>query len=262
MRRSGVCLGEDLAGSGKRVKGSGVGRPRASGAAASRPDARQAVLDAAGALFTDAGYAATTTRAIAERAGLRQASLYYHFPAKEDILAALLADTVRPSLAVAADLLAADAPVAARLWALAYADIRLLGGARHNLGALYLLPEVASPNLARFRSERAELRSVYRNWDSLKGSVIFYDENGDAMKEAPWEAGPFKQMDFLGLDFLRRGFAELGLDEPALLRGRRHRIYLLARSTSDRDAPEVEYGEDTWCFAVLVSLGLPETAET
>src|SRR5438477_7511925 len=49
---------------------------------------------------------------------------------------------------------------------------------------------------------------------------------------------------------------------PALLRGRRHRIYLLARSTSDRDAPEVEYGEDTWCFAVLVSLGLPETAET
>jgi len=162
MRRSGVCLGEDLAGSGKRVKGSGVGRPRASGAAASRPDARQAVLDAAGALFTDAGYAATTTRAIAERAGLRQASLYYHFPAKEDILAALLADTVRPSLAVAADLLAADAPVAARLWALAYADIRLLGGARHNLGALYLLPEVASPNLARFRSERAELRSVYR----------------------------------------------------------------------------------------------------
>jgi 3-hydroxyacyl-CoA dehydrogenase len=33
-----------------------------------------------------------------------------------------------------------------------------------------------------------------------------------------WEAGPFKQMDMLGLDFLQRGFAELGLDEPALLR--------------------------------------------
>ncbi len=33
-----------------------------------------------------------------------------------------------------------------------------------------------------------------------------------------WEAGPFKQMDLLGADFLRRGFAELGLDEPALLR--------------------------------------------
>jgi 3-hydroxyacyl-CoA dehydrogenase len=33
-----------------------------------------------------------------------------------------------------------------------------------------------------------------------------------------WDAGPFKQMDLLGLDFLRRGFADLGLDEPALLR--------------------------------------------
>lgn len=143
------------------VKGAGVGRPRASGAAASRPDARQAVLDAAGELFTGAGYAATTTRAIAERAGLRQASLYYHFPAKEDILAELLADTVRPSLALAARLVEGTAPVAVRLWALAYADIRLLGGARHNLGALYLLPEVGSANLARFREERADLKAAY-----------------------------------------------------------------------------------------------------
>lgn len=119
------------------------------------------MLDAAGELFTGAGYAATTTRAIAEQAGLRQASLYYHFPAKEDILAALLAGTVRPSLELAAGLVGGNAPVAVRLWALAYADIRLLGGARHNLGALYLLPEVASPNLARFRAERAELKAAY-----------------------------------------------------------------------------------------------------
>jgi len=34
-----------------------------------------------------------------------------------------------------------------------------------------------------------------------------------------WELGPFKQMDLLGADWLRAGFAELGLDEPALLRG-------------------------------------------
>jgi 3-hydroxyacyl-CoA dehydrogenase len=33
-----------------------------------------------------------------------------------------------------------------------------------------------------------------------------------------WELGPFKQMDLLGIEFLRRGFTELGLDEPALLR--------------------------------------------
>ena len=33
-----------------------------------------------------------------------------------------------------------------------------------------------------------------------------------------WEAGPFKQMDLLGVDWLRNGFEELGLDEPALLK--------------------------------------------
>ncbi|MGW4486134.1 TetR/AcrR family transcriptional regulator [Amycolatopsis sp. NPDC004368] len=144
-------------------KVTGVGRPRASGAAASRQDARSAVLDAAGELFTGAGYAATTTRAIAERAGLRQASLYYHFPAKEDILAELLAATVRPSLAVAAGLVSSSSsePASVRLWALAYADVRLLGGARHNIGALYLLPEVSSPNLAGFRADRAELKAAY-----------------------------------------------------------------------------------------------------
>jgi 3-hydroxyacyl-CoA dehydrogenase len=32
-----------------------------------------------------------------------------------------------------------------------------------------------------------------------------------------WEAGPFQQIEALGLDFLRQGFAELGLDEPDLL---------------------------------------------
>jgi 3-hydroxyacyl-CoA dehydrogenase len=32
-----------------------------------------------------------------------------------------------------------------------------------------------------------------------------------------WEAGPFQQMEALGLDFLREGFAALGLDEPDLL---------------------------------------------
>ena len=32
-----------------------------------------------------------------------------------------------------------------------------------------------------------------------------------------WEAGPFQQMDALGHDFLREGFARLGLDVPPLL---------------------------------------------
>lgn len=145
-----------------RTVTNGVGRPRASGATASSQDAKRAVLGAAAELFTTTGYSATTTRAIAELAGLRQASLYYHFPAKEDILFALLAETVRPSLEVARVLLGTGTDVGARLWALAYSDIRLLGTAQHNLGALYLLPEVAAPSMATFRTERAELKAAYR----------------------------------------------------------------------------------------------------
>jgi 3-hydroxyacyl-CoA dehydrogenase len=33
-----------------------------------------------------------------------------------------------------------------------------------------------------------------------------------------WEAGPFRQMDLLGVDWLRNGFKELGLSEPELLK--------------------------------------------
>ena len=44
-----------------------------------------------------------------------------------------------------------------------------------------------------------------------------------------WEAGPFQQMEALGLDFLREGFAELGLDEPDLLEKANQGFYRAAR---------------------------------
>lgn len=40
-----------------------------------------------------------------------------------------------------------------------------------------------------------------------------------------WEAGPFQQMDLLGTEYLRRGFADLGLDEPGLLPPNGERFY-------------------------------------
>src|SRR5215510_8066715 len=47
------------------------------------------VLDAAAAIFAEKGYAGASTRDIAERLGVRQASLYYYFPSKEAALAAI-----------------------------------------------------------------------------------------------------------------------------------------------------------------------------
>ena len=40
-----------------------------------------------------------------------------------------------------------------------------------------------------------------------------------------WDYGPFKQMDAMGLEFLRGGFGALGLDEPTLLRTAQESFY-------------------------------------
>ncbi|MGW2785588.1 TetR/AcrR family transcriptional regulator [Streptomyces populi] len=140
-----------------------VGRPRAD----RRPDSgltpRAELLDAAAELFTTRGYAATTTRAVAERAGMRQASMYHYVTGKEELLAELLESTVTPSLACARELLADDAaPAERRLWRLCRADVEVLCGGPHNLGGLYLLPEVRTERFAGFHAVRAELKDAYR----------------------------------------------------------------------------------------------------
>lgn len=122
----------------------GPGRPRhidKPGAATER--ARDEVLDAAARLFTDRGYANTSTRQIAEAVGIRQASLYYHFAGgKGDMLTEVLALTVRPTLEnidVVADL--ADDPATA-LYLLVLLDVQTLANAPHNSGRLAMFPDV------------------------------------------------------------------------------------------------------------------------
>ncbi|WP_298459832.1 TetR/AcrR family transcriptional regulator [uncultured Cellulomonas sp.] len=137
------------------------GRPRASAGPDTGRGTAQDILDAAAALFCTVGYTSTSTYAIAERAGVRQASIYHHFAGKHAILLELLLGTVRPSLANVDALAGGDAPIPARLWALCHADVTLLCAGRDNLGALYLLPEVADDRFAEFRRLHADLRTGY-----------------------------------------------------------------------------------------------------
>lgn len=154
------------------------GRPRATGDPHEQRDTRQDVLDAAAALFCTVGYAATSTRAVADRAGVRQASIYHHFTSKDAILRELLLGSVRPSLELADNLAtAADAPPAARLWALAHADVLLLTTSPVNVGALYLLPEVDGEQFAEFHALRDRLRTRY---DDLAAQVLARGEPGPA----------------------------------------------------------------------------------
>lgn len=125
--------------------------------------ARDEILDAAGELFTTLGYSGTSTRTIAEAVGIRQASLYHYFKTKDDILCALLSQTVTPTLTIV-DSLAASEPTmtaAEHLHALALFDGRQLLDGRWNLGALYLQPELRGARLEPFWSDRERLRLHY-----------------------------------------------------------------------------------------------------
>ncbi|MFL6240278.1 MAG: TetR/AcrR family transcriptional regulator [Actinomycetes bacterium] len=66
------------------------------------PGTRLAILAAARELFEERGYDATSLRLIAEKVGTTKAAVYYHFPAKEQMLLEL----TRPMLDAFADLVA------------------------------------------------------------------------------------------------------------------------------------------------------------
>ena len=139
-----------------------AGRPRLRPASGAEVAPREEILDAAAELFVSQGIAATTTRQIADRVGIRQASLYYYFAGKDEILLELLIQSVRPSLRVAGELESRcrDDP-AAGLYALALMDVATLARAPHNIAILYLMPEVQAEKFESFQAERAQLQAVY-----------------------------------------------------------------------------------------------------
>lgn len=144
-----------------RVTGKRAGRPRHADIGRAGSGGRAQILDAAAELFSEQGYGAATTRQIADAVGVRQASIYYHFSNKQEILAELLADTVRPSLEYSRWLAPSGESALVQLYALTRFDVTLLSGGEWNIGALYTMPELRTPEFAVFREERTELRRAY-----------------------------------------------------------------------------------------------------
>lgn len=95
---------------------------------------------------------------------MRQATLYYYFSGKDDILRTLLAETVRPSLEMAKSwrvALRGGQDAAVVLYRLIAEDTRILRSAGRQVGALYALPEVWSGNYPEFVEEHAVLEGIY-----------------------------------------------------------------------------------------------------
>ncbi|GAB3939055.1 TetR/AcrR family transcriptional regulator [Corynebacterium tapiri] len=139
-----------------------VGRPRKNSPRRRGSTAREEILDAASELFTTQGFATTSTHQIAEAVGIRQASLYYHFPSKTEIFLTLLNSTVKPSLTLAERLAEYSETAALRLWALVAAEARLLLTQRWNVGRLYQLPIATSEEFSDYHAARAELERIFR----------------------------------------------------------------------------------------------------
>jgi AcrR family transcriptional regulator len=68
---------------------------RAGGVRMSAEDRRSQIVAIAGELFSQKGYRGTTTKEIAERAGVSEAIIFRHFATKDDLYAAILDSKVR-----------------------------------------------------------------------------------------------------------------------------------------------------------------------
>ena len=150
-----------------------VGRPRKNNSRRRGNTAREEILDASAELFTTQGFATTSTHQIADAVGIRQASLYYHFPSKTEIFLALLTSTVTPSTALAAKFEEIDVPAPLRLWALTAAECQLLLSTRWNVGRLYQLPVASSPEFSEYHQQRTQLQAVFR---SIAAKIVGPDD--------------------------------------------------------------------------------------
>lgn len=148
------------------------GRPRVIPRAASALAPRDEILQAAAELFVNRGFAATSTRDIAEKVGIRQASLYYHFEGKAGILAELLELSVRPSLEKVEEIereCPVDVPEAA-LYLLALIDVDTLATVPHNIGRLYRMPDVRSSEV--FEEFQPAFRELVAAYGRLGAGIV------------------------------------------------------------------------------------------
>ncbi len=106
-------------------------------------DSTQRVLDVAEGLFMDRGYNAITLRDIADELGIKQASLYYHFPGGKEQLFLVMAERMleRHRLGIVAALEAGQGDLRAQLrevaeWFNSQRPVRFMGMMHADMAAL------------------------------------------------------------------------------------------------------------------------------
>ena len=140
---------------------------------------RASILDAAEALFAERGFAVTRLEDVAERVGIRRASIVYHFRDKTELYDAVLESVFGDLLARVEAALSAPGPLGARIEAAVSAWVDCIG-ARPSLSRI-LLREVAdaAPDRA-----PALLRHT-RPFIDVIGRVMAGERDDPLLAEAP-----------------------------------------------------------------------------
>jgi AcrR family transcriptional regulator len=192
-------------------------------ARAPRADNRlSAVLEAAARLFAQRGYAATSMRDIAQAASMLPGSLYYHFAAKEDLLAAVYEAGVRDIVAAAQAAAERQTDPWDRLEAACVAHLETVLRRSDTAQVLIrVLPEQVPAAAARLKQLRAEYEDLYR---ALVAALPL---------AADVDRRTFRLMLLGALNWTRFWYRESGADTPRVIARRMLRM-LRARSDTAR----------------------------
>lgn len=118
---------------------------------------REQILRASSTLFARYGYHGTSTRQIADAVGIRQPSIFYHFPSKAAIASTFLEVDLEPAIAVAEALARAEGTAPARLFTYVVGDIDRALSWPYDLGWLYTPEVLSDPALSEWQARRAAL---------------------------------------------------------------------------------------------------------
>ncbi|MFM7718385.1 MAG: TetR/AcrR family transcriptional regulator [Actinomycetota bacterium] len=121
---------------------------------------RHHILVIASDLFAIHGYHGTTTREIAEAVGIRQPSLFHHFPSKSAIMEALLEHDLMVAVPAAERIARSSGSAPARLYAYLVQDVEHLTTSDYNLTGVYTEEMRSSPEFVRWHSLRHRVHEV------------------------------------------------------------------------------------------------------
>ena len=143
-------------------------------------DRAAGILGVAAALFREKGYAATTTREIAARLGIKNASLYHHFGSKEDILYRICIDSLVRVESAVREAIEVEGPAEVQVKRLIAAHVVTML-ADHDLNSTMLL-ELRSLSPGR-RADVVALRDRYEL--VVRGVIAEAQQRGYARGDIP-----------------------------------------------------------------------------